>query len=731
MGTTRFFLVFLFPAMMVLSATSRAAVSLPAVFNDNMVLQRNQPVPVWGRDTPGQRVTVILGRGSPVETQTDAQGNWRLELPAREAGGPLALTVHGSSKVAFDDVLIGEVWVCSGQSNMQWPVTRSLNAEEEIAAANHPRIRLFTVPRRPAARPEKNVDAGWVLCSPETAANFSACGYFFGRQLHEELQVPIGLIDSSWGGTRIEPWTPPAGFGAVPALADIHAAVQLATPGSPTFETELASYIDSLETWLEKARQTLGNPQFLDPAPAYPEALRPLTSRKNARQQPTALYNGMIAPLIPFAVRGAIWYQGEANHREGMLYTKKMEALISGWRQRWDQAAFPFYYVQIAPFKYGNEDPAVLPKFWMAQRAALDIPDTGMVVTNDIGNPSNIHPKNKQEVGRRLALVALARTYGRTDLVHSGPVFESIKIEGETIRISFAHVGSGLASRDGRPLSGFEIIGSETDFVDAKAVIDGDTVVVSSPKVSRPVAVRFAWHKTAMPNLMNKEGLPAAPFKAGEIPERDFLKLRVDEAEDYQLVYDLDLERLAHDITYDVDNSAGVGAFDRVAYFLELQKPDKDVQFVYVSMATFTDDVAKIGVPAFASEAGFQTRVSDMTVVSNVNGIVTGTGIDTGNIEFWSNNYSPRNKAKIPNASSRTWDFGDAVATNKVDGYGSMQVHNYGAQQTLFAINKWQAGKNADIGIGNSTGRTRDWTFTSNASQYQLKRLRVLVRPSE
>jgi len=420
-------------------------------------------------------------------------------------------------------VLVGEVWVCSGQSNMQWSVKNSLDPEKEIAEAKYPKIRLLSIPRKPSPVPVDDVEAEWVLCSPETIPDFSACAYFFGRHLHKELDVPIGLINSSWGGTRIEPWTPPCGFAAVPKLKPIYEQVLLWNPHSDAYKARLKAYMGEAEAWLKTAGEALPAETLLKPMPAYPPELLPPTSH----QQPTLLYNGMIHGLVPFAMRGAIWYQGESNHREGMLYTEKTKALIGGWREVWKQGDFPFLYVQICPYLYGNENPYILPEFWEAQAAALSIPNTGMVVASDIGNLKNIHPKNKQEVGRRLALWALAKTHGRKDLVYSGPAYRAMDIEGDKIRIRFEHVGGGLASRDGKPLDGFEIIGKETDFVKANAQIDGECVVVSSPEVTQPMAVRFAWHRNAEPNLMNKEGLPAVPFRAGEVPKRDFLALKI------------------------------------------------------------------------------------------------------------------------------------------------------------------------------------------------------------
>ncbi|RKU35898.1 9-O-acetylesterase [Candidatus Poribacteria bacterium] len=484
---------------------AHAEVTLPNIFGDNMVLQRDMPIPIWGWAAVGEEVTVSLqDTDYTVQTTADAKGNWQTKLPAMSAGGPYILHVAASNMLELTNVMFGEVWICSGQSNMEWPVRASKDSEAEIAAADYPLIRLFNIPHKASGLLVPDVEAEWHPTTPETIPNFSAVAYAFGRKLYNTLDVPIGLINTSWGGTRIEPWTPPVGFDSVPALESISNDIQ---DIHAKYREELPERMAQIEAWIAATREALETGEVITP---MPDNRHPLTHYA----RPTGLYNGMVHPLVPFAMRGAIWYQGESNLRDGMLYHEKMKALINGWRAVWNQGDFPFYFVQLAPFTYGGgASPYFLPEIWEAQTATLALPNTGMAVTTDIGNLRDIHPRNKQEVGRRLALWALAKTYGREDITYSGPLYKSMAVDRNTIRLNFNSIGSGLISRDDEPLTWFEIAGEDKNFVKADATIEGDTIVVSSDAVAQPVAARFGWHQTAEPNLVNKEGLPASPFR--------------------------------------------------------------------------------------------------------------------------------------------------------------------------------------------------------------------------
>ena len=441
----------------------RADVALPKVFGSQMVLQRDRPLPIWGWADSGEEITVKLDQVTTT-TKADAKGNWRITLPAQMADGkPHTMTISGQNKIELDDILIGEVWLGSGQSNMDFPLAGARNGNEVVAKAAYPQIRLLHVAKVQKPQPSQDIvlwspkqtkkgplvidpsAPAWQACSPQSARSFSAPLYFFGERLFKELQVPIGLIDDSWSGSGIDPWIVLDGKGG-------------------------------------------------------------------------GMYNGMIAPVKPFTIRGVIWYQGETNalRQIGMKYYEKMQALIGGWRQAWGYQ-FPFYFVQIAPF-VGTEKvhypEGALTSLWEAQVAGLKIPGTGMVVVTDkVHDLKNIHPINKLEVGNRLALWALAKDYGKRDVVYSGPLYKSMVVEGSKIGLSFAHVDGGLKSRDGKPLSEFEVAGADGKFVPAVANIDGGTVVVQAKEVAAPTQVCFAWRNNANPNLANLAGLPASPFQ--------------------------------------------------------------------------------------------------------------------------------------------------------------------------------------------------------------------------
>jgi len=492
-------------AVFVPLSIAQADVTLPNVIGSNMVLQRDIPLNIWGWATPGEKVTVTLGDAKVDATANDA-GEWKAKLPPQKSGGaPLEMTVAGKNTIKLTNILIGEVWVGSGQSNMEWSVSNSNNPKEEIAGANFPKIRLFLVSLVPSGEPARDVNASWKECSPATVPSFSAVLYFFGRDIHKELDVPVGLIATSWGGTRIEPWIPPAGFASE---KDLKGEGENVAKVQAAYQQAVKTQLPAFKAWLESAEKSATAGQPIAPPPSLPK--HPL----NSNGQPTGLYNGMVHPIAPFGIRGALWYQGESNLGQGMKYYTLMRGLVQGWREVWGQGEFPFLFTQLAPYKYGAKETA-LPEIWEAQTASLQIPNTGMAVLTDITNLTDIHPRNKQDVGKRLARWALNKTYGKTDVVVSGPLYDSKVVEEGRIKIKFKHA-EGMKARDDKPLTWFAIAGDDKLFVQAEATIEGDTIVVQSPKVPKPLAVRFGWHQLAEPNLVNKAGLPASPFRTDD-----------------------------------------------------------------------------------------------------------------------------------------------------------------------------------------------------------------------
>ncbi|MDZ4818351.1 MAG: sialate O-acetylesterase [Planctomycetota bacterium] len=424
-----------------------------ALFSDNAVLQRDRKIPVWGTAAEGEEVKVTLGDKSASTTAKD--GKWQVELEPMKAGGPYTLTIEGKNKVEAKNILIGEVWICSGQSNMQWAVNQTADPKQTIAAANYPRIRLVTIPRGGKSKPQDDVAAKWEECSPETVPPFSAVAYHFGVALYKQLDVPIGLISTNVGGTPAQHWTSKEGLASQPELAGFAA-------------------------------------------------------EKNASE----LYNAMIHPLVPYAIRGAIWYQGESNAGQAHRYRTLFPTMIQDWRNVWKQGDFPFLFVQLAPHRKKVDKPG--DSTWAELREAQlmtlsKLPNTGMAVIMDVGDEEDIHPKAKQPVGQRLALAARALAYGEK-VEHTGPMYESLSVENGRAVLRFRNIGQGLEVR-GDKLTGFSIAGEDKVFHNAEAKIEGDTVVVSSPEVKTPVAVRFGWADFPQVNLWNKNGLPASPFR--------------------------------------------------------------------------------------------------------------------------------------------------------------------------------------------------------------------------
>jgi len=494
-----------------------ADVRLPSIISDNMVLQRGRLVPIWGEADPGEAVTVIVGN-QQLETQADDKGQWQVDLAPLSADNPLKMTIKGKNTITITNILVGEAWVCSGQSNMPWPVIRSDNADAEIAAADYPQIRLFSMERISSKHPITDTPGRWVVCTPETVTRFSAVAYFFGRHLHQKLNIPIGLINSSWGGTPAEAWTT---HQTLESNSDFTPILDHWEEAVLTYPKIKNRYTKRLEKWKEQVAEAKATTQPADQQ--LPRRPSEPFGAPGHRHTPAGLYNGMIHPIVPFAMRGAIWYQGEANAKRAYQYRTLFPAMIRDWREAWGQGDFPFLFVQLANYRERHDQPTE--SDWAelreAQLMTLQLPQTGMAVIIDIGEADDIHPTNKQDVGHRLAFAAESIAYGH-DVVYSGPIYDFMTIEGNKARIRFKHVGSGLVTQNGNKLTGFAIAGRDRKFVWANAQIEGDTVIVWRDEIAKPVAVRYAWADNPACNLCNKEGLPASPFRTDPWPGKTF-----------------------------------------------------------------------------------------------------------------------------------------------------------------------------------------------------------------
>jgi sialate O-acetylesterase len=472
-----------------------AEIKLPAIISDHMLLQKGMPVRLWGTASPGETITVKLP-AQTVSVKTPSNGKWQAFLKPMKPGAPFDVTINGTT---IHDVLVGDVWVGSGQSNMEFPMSRTMNSAQETAEAKYPEIRLFTVKKAVADEPADDVTGSWSLCTPDSVKNFSAVAYFFGREINKTQHIPVGLIHTSWGGTPAQSWTETSFLKDDAALQLYLTNWQKTLDNYPANKTK---YDETLAKWQEAvtaAKAAGKTPPNRPNAPAGP----------GHQNTPAGLYNAMIAPITPYAIRGALWYQGEsnANANEAWLYRRLFTSMIESWRQAWGQGSFPFYFVQLANFRSGGWWPLLRE----SQNAAMELKHVGEGLAIDVGNPTDIHPTNKQEVGHRLALAARAQTYGEK-IEYSGPVFKQLMVTGPEARLLFDHVGGGLQAKGGT-LTGFEIAGADQKFVAAEAKIEGNMVVVTSSGVAEPAAVRYAWKDDPQVTLYNREGLPASSFR--------------------------------------------------------------------------------------------------------------------------------------------------------------------------------------------------------------------------
>lgn len=515
------------------SASAQESVTkltLASPIGDNMVFQRGQACGVWGTATPKTQITVKFGPQS-ADATTDEKGHWSTKLKMAGANAePQSLTIiatdtEGNTESrTLKNILVGDVWICSGQSNMRWTVDRSNNPDEEKAGASFPNIRLFTVANKTATEPQRDCTGEWKVCAPDTVGSFSGVGYFFGRDLHQSLDIPIGLVNNAWGGKPIEAFTSPETLATVadakPLIAEWNAKQANYNP-----DTAKANYEKALANWEAKVKEIREKAKKEDKKPGrLPRKPQMAGAPNRAPNFPSAIYHEMVSPWTHTGITGAIWYQGESNRARAFQYRALMQALVNDWRKQWNQPELPFYWAQLANFRQPVEE-AGTESDWAelqeAQTMAMALPNTGMAIINDIGAANDIHPRNKQDVGKRLARWALAQHYGKAIDPISGPLYERHELvdEGKAIRVHLSHTGKGLKSRDGEPLGHFELAGDDKQYVWAKASIDedGKSVTVSSDEVEAPVAVRYAW--AANPekaNLVNSAGLPANLFRTDD-----------------------------------------------------------------------------------------------------------------------------------------------------------------------------------------------------------------------
>lgn len=475
----------------------QAEVKLPNVFGDSMVLQQKQENKVWGKDNPGQSVTVTIG-DAKVTGKADANGNWEVKLPAMEIGGPLTMSVEGSSKVSFSDILVGEVWICSGQSNMQWSVAQSNDPDLERLAANFPKIRMINFPQVGTQEPVWSHDERkWMVCNPENTPKFSAVGYFFARQIHQTTGVPVGMINNAWGGSACEAWV----------NLDV-----LKSDGR--FDKLVDSWNRNADVFKSLSEKTDRNKD-------EEAQFKNMSGQMRGNQRPANIYNGVLKSHLGYGIRGAIWYQGESNAGRAYQYRDLFPLMIQNWRNEWGQGDFPFYWVQLADFKAEAKEPGE--SDWAelreAQTMTMDkLPHTGQAVIIDIGEGKDIHPKNKVDVGRRLARWALANEYGIA-VDYQSPRYGSQQVDGDGIVLSFQHLPNGWRPFDVNEPVGFTVAGEDKKFYKAEAkIIEGGKVRVSSPSVPKPVSVRYAWADNPVCNMYSAGGLPLTPFRTDDWP---------------------------------------------------------------------------------------------------------------------------------------------------------------------------------------------------------------------
>ena len=705
----KFMILTAFAIAAVGSAEAKVASATP--FADNMVFQRNLPVAVWGTADAGEKVTVTFA-GQAKTATADAKGAWRVNLdPMPASKESRTITIKGAAnEETFKNVLVGEVWFASGQSNMECPIwgpnTRYRDGQGGVMTAmtRRPYIRWAKNKRVWAAQPKYDYKAVWFDYSPESFKknfhnNLSATAFYYALELYNALDVPVGIVDSSWGGTNIDAWTPRCGYDNHPELKDV-------------------ADFPTTDKWNNSLR-------------------RGVVSGPN--QQPSALWNGMVAAWAPYTNKGFIWYQGCHNNGEAARYCDKMHALYDGWAKSFENPDYKLYFVELAPFSCS----------WFnlqLNQAKFDAEEknAGMAVVCDVGNNHDIHPNDKESVARRLALHALKRDYGFDNIIDNSPTLKSWRIDGDKFVLTFNDVTTWYAyNMDYSPAKGFEIAGPDGKFKPARLLngdsaftLKGTDLVVAAEGVTTPRRLRYLASKPWVGTLYSFDsGLPVGPFEVdartpGEDRRGEPVKLgaalKIPELAGFRpvLAADLPVGRFAG---YSLDKTAQAGAFSRVAYVLELERRDGTVDWAMAAMDAFTTDAAKLGLP-MTSGVMFQQKVANLTVRANRKSVKEVTNDDGGSIEFFKANYGQGAKLPGIGGDPQLYDFNDDPDLSHETGYGCLQIHNWKDATTVLAYNHFTDDGASDIGIGNGTEEHADWTFAQNAGLYKTRRLTILVK---
>ncbi len=663
-----------------LALVAGAEVKLPHVFGHDMVLQQGQKVPVWGTAAAGEKVTVSFA-GQRVEAIADGQGKWRVDLaPLAASAEGRTFIVDGAygeqiSSVSYTNVVVGEVWFCSGQSNMAYTMSSARKVkgwETEVPNADYPLLRHFRVHRKTSPVPLADVEAKWEPTTPQTVPPQSAVAYFFGKTLMADLKVPVGLINCSWGGTRIEPWTP-------------------------------AGHPDDL--WMLQHANTWGRTQDV----------------------PTVLWNGMVAGLVPYAIKGAIWYQGCSNLADGDVYLDKTVCLVRGWRREWGQGDFPYFLVQLAPYRYNDVKDTRLAIFQEAQaRVPEVVPNSGYTVINDVGNVNDIHPTDKVTVGRRLADQALDRVYGKPGRAWKTPTFKCYRVEGNALRVTL-NDAEGLTTRDGQAPNEFELRDISGRWLPAQAKIDGCDVVLRAEGVEAPAAMRFAAYNGSTPNLVNGAGLPVGPFRCG-------VKLALGAAEKlpelkgFTCVQRYDIPVNCNLAVKKPTTLASRDGVTRVAYLLEAEREDGEVLFAFAAMDAFAAQSDALVLTGKPGARQYRETVKNLVVRSNAPGVASRDG-GIGFVEFYTSSYGARRMANPEGGDDKKYDFNDTPVNVDRLGYGCLQVHDLKAKATVLAFNNInKSNVPCDIGFGTNPSGNPDWTFSRNGGQFKARRISVWVK---